>query len=528
MDRGSGMHRRVRRGVAVGTACALIATIALFSTPAGAADPVRKSATSAATGASYTMTWSCAGGQVRIVGTKGAVDFMGRFKVEPSTTWLTRVPSSHNDHFEWETGGNNRNDNGTATRVVLEDQVVGSSTWTPVMTLDVPSCPDYTTGPRSVFTGITPTRVLDTRPATAVNYSGPKPASGDVVKIPASFFPGLPADAIAVSVTVTGTQSSAPGYLQVFPTGLAEVGSSSNVNFPTAGGTVANLAVVSLGTDRSISIYTLGGNHIIVDVNGYFVQASGPVAAGRLVTTTQKRLLDTRPATAINYTGNTPSNQTIRVDLTKDGSGLPPGANAAVVNVTATQSGAAGFLQTDAGGSLVPGASSVLNLTGPGQTVAALAIVPLAADGSIDVYTKSSAHVLVDLIGWFTGPTVPASTTGQFVPLTPERIYDTRTNSMVNVSTFWDPVGISYGFVDIPGLDKAMGAVFINGTVTGTAGAGYVAFGSGVGTSNVNFTAPNSTVANAAVVATSAVRFNVTARPVTTHVIVDLSGYFTI
>jgi hypothetical protein len=523
--------QRFRRVMAV-AALAALATGVMATHPAsvGAAPPKRQVATSSATGATYTAAYSCAGGQIRFVVQKGATEVVARFRSEPTTgSWLIRRFPSEAGAFQFEPGGNARNDNDDVS-VALEDQIDGAATWTPVMQFTVPDCPDYTLGTRSVFTSVTPTRVLDTRPGSAVNYSGPKPGVNAVVQIAASSLPGLPADATAVSVTVTGTEAAGPGFLQAIPTGSADVGASSNVNMPTAGATVANLAVVPLGADRSISVLTSGGAHVIVDVNGYFVAAPVAVAAGRLMTTAQQRMLDTRAESAVAYAGSQPNGSTLTVDLTARASGLPAGANAAVVNITATNSIGAGFVQAAAGGTLVPGTSSVLNLGAAGQTVAGLSIVPLSPTGTIDVFTSYGADLIVDLIGYFTGPTAAVSASGRFVPLSPERVYDTRLDSVLNIGSFWKPTGLAReDNVYLPGMDAVMDAVFVNGTVTENIGPGFVTFGGynpSKPTSNLNLSGPSTTVANAAIVKTGGLGFNVYTS-VRTHALVDLAGYFT-
>jgi hypothetical protein len=535
------MRRTVSRSslrVAVAAALALGA-LALPSSAADAADPARTTGTSPS-GATYVATWSCVGGQVRFVARKDVavqidVRFREDFDGQAPGSWLPRTLRASDTWTSFYTGGPNRNDNGIADRIVLQDQVQGAAAWNDVLVLDVPDCPDYSQGTTSVFTGVAPERVLDTRAATAVNYTGAKPGPGGSVVIPAGAFPNRPAGATAVAVTVTGTEASAPGFLQAFPTGGATPGASSNVNLPIAGGTVANLAVVPFGADGSITIFTSGGSHILADVSGYFVASPDPAAAGRLVTITQQRLLDTRPGAAINYTGPKPNASTVTVDLTASASGLPAGASAAVVNITATESGGPGFVQAAAAGELTPGESSVLNLTGADQTVAGLSIVPLDPDGSIDLFTSGSAHLVVDLIGWFTGDAASLSNSGKFVPLTPERIYDSRFETMVNVEwPFWRGDGMNTDRVYLAGMNDLPGAVFVNGTITANNAPGFVTFGGfdlSKPTSNINAGPIGGTVANAAIVATPGRSFEIDVEPkaggTRGQVIVDLAGYFT-
>ena len=73
--------------------------------------------------------------------------------------------------------------------------------------------------------------------------------------------------------------------------------------------------------------------------------------------------------------------------------------------------------------------SSNVNVNGNGDIRANLVVVPLGADGSIDVRLHDAADVLVDVVGSFTDSTAPGSGVGTFVPLAPTRIVNTRSST---------------------------------------------------------------------------------------------------
>lgn len=412
------------------------------------------------------------------------------------------------------------------------------------------NCPDYGSLARSAFVPITPARVLDTRPLTATNFAGPTPAARSSITIPATAFPAMPAGAVAASLNVTLVEAAAPGFVQVLPAGQTP-GESSNVNAQAAGQTVANAAITPLGADRAITVYHHSGGHVLVDVNGYFVAAPGPTRAGRLTSFAAARVLDTRGATQIGYVGAKPAaGATIHVPLVGR-SPVPAGqAAAAVVNVTATGSDAPGFVQAAASGSLVPGEASVLNLTAPNQTVAALAIVPLAPDGSFDLYTLAGTDLAVDVVGWFSDDTAPSSRSGQFVALAPERILDTRYTSPVHCCGVAETSAAGSQFHDLlagrwlpgaefhlplSGITAEAASVFTNLTAVDGMQPGFVQVGASKAlergaTSNVNVTAARQIVANAAVVplGTASWPFDGIAIYTTSggNAVVDLAGYF--
>ena len=55
-----------------------------------------------------------------------------------------------------------------------------------------------------------------------------------------------------------------------------------------------------------------------------------------------------------------------------------------------------------------------------------LAVVPVNADGDLDLYLENVDEVAVDLVGWFTGDASASSTDGRFRLVAPDRALDTR------------------------------------------------------------------------------------------------------
>jgi len=103
---------------------------------------------------------------------------------------------------------------------------------------------------------------------------------------------------------------------------------------------------------------------------------------------------------------------------------VPAGVSAVAINVTGVDPTAPTYVTVFPGTSL-PLASN-LNLR-PGQTVPNLVTVPVAPDGTIAVYNNTgSVHVVGDVVGFFT--TDPAVTSA-FVPINPERAFDTRSTA---------------------------------------------------------------------------------------------------
>ena len=81
---------------------------------------------------------------------------------------------------------------------------------------------------------------------------------------------GVPADTVAAAVfNVTVTQPTAAGYLTVVPDDQCSEPLASNLNF-RAGQTVANQVLATVGSDGKITVYSVQGTDVLVDVVGWF------------------------------------------------------------------------------------------------------------------------------------------------------------------------------------------------------------------------------------------------------------------
>ena len=355
---------------------------------------------------------------------------------------------------------------------------------------------------------VEPCRLTDTRQGMGWPLD-----TGQVVTIPVVDRCGVPSDAVAAAVTVTVAAPSGWGYMTVGASGVP-LPATSTLNWSVPLETRANGAIVALGAGGAIDLYTSTISHAIVDVAGYFV----PVASsrsGRFTTLPPQRLLDTRDVSLFGLTAE----QTVRVPLPAD---VPADATAVFVNLTTTSSLGYGFFTAYAAGTPRP-ATSVLNTDGAGQTRAAGIIVPVSGDG-FEVYSSTGGHVIVDIAGYFTGPTAPESSNGLLVLVDPVRVMDTRSDGR---DRFW-PDGSQA--VDTTTSTGQVAAVVANVTMAETAGWGFVtAFPAQTAKppiSTVNVDQSNQTVANMTVVAsgTNGLYLHSSTR---SQVIVDVVGWFT-
>jgi hypothetical protein len=119
------------------------------------------------------------------------------------------------------------------------------------------------------YTGLTPTRILDTRTANAdLNpVTGGAPlGAGQTVALQVAGRRGVPGNAKAVSINLTGTGTSADGWVAVFPCGgLPPVSNLNTTIFQTA---IANGAMVALDGSGRLCVYSDSQSHLIIDISG--------------------------------------------------------------------------------------------------------------------------------------------------------------------------------------------------------------------------------------------------------------------
>ncbi len=374
---------------------------------------------------------------------------------------------------------------------------------------------------KGAFTAVTPFRLVDTR--SGQGGAGGRVAPGNVLKARVLGQGSIPAGGVsAVVVNVTANDTAGAGFLQVYPHAWATLGGSSNLNADQPSQTIAGLTVVPVGLDGKIAVYDQPGSHVIIDVFGYFTQASTS-RAGRYEELAPARIYDTRAGG-----GKAPAGALITIPVAQRG-GIPgSGVSAVVLNLTATQADAAGYVQVLPGTSGAPASYSNLNLVRPYQTVANLVVVPLDSSGNARLYTFSRTHLIVDVMGYFTDGTAPQSASGLFTPIRPTRLRDTRATG--------GPVPPAGRLVVNPLANPALAgtnpaALFLNVTATQATGPGFVQVyptGAAVegASSNLNVEAKGQTMPNAVTAALgSASQFTIFTQG-GGHLIADAAGWF--
>lgn len=416
------------------------------------------------------------------------------------------------------------------------------------------------------FHPVIPARILDTRaapfgPIPANRAAGPitqgdgansdpnpwnRLASALNHEVKVTGVGGIPATGVsAVLVNVTAVGPTTNSDIRIYPkpprtnfyddqSSFGSPPNASNLNV-VPGQVVPNLVVAKVGAGGKVRVYVgSGGTNLLMDVVGWFdTGAMGFPAGSALVgAPTPTRILDTRaaPFGPIGpFSSPFLGNQVRTVPVAGQG-GVPAGATAVIMNVTAFGPSEASHVTIWPTGQTRPNAS-FLNFSA-GQTVPNLVVVKLGAGGQVDaVVNNGSTHLIADVVGWF----VDAAPTGTFTPLNqPTRVLDTR-------GAPFGPIGLSGPFeAGIPrdvqiagvlGIPNGALAVVMNVTVTGpTAPSHLTVWPAGraqPNASNLNFLA-GQTVPNLVVVSVGDLgRVSALNNSGSTAVIFDVVGYVT-
>jgi hypothetical protein len=429
--------------------------------------------------------------------------------------YLNGVDAASTTHTTtWNATGNfqiGRTRTGASHTNYFSGQVADVHAWT--QTID----PTQAATPASYYQPITETRFMDTRTGTG-GTTGPIPAEA-TIKLKIAGANGIPASNVtAVAMNVTVTNPTTGGYIAAYPDNTPRP-VTSNLNY-TAAVTVANYVIVPLAASGYIDFYNHGAGtaQLVADVSGYFTSDATAAGATSYTALTPTRILDTRSGTGAP-TAKLGTGATLALQVAGAG-GIPTGIAAVAINLTATNETAGGYLITHADGTSLPGVSGLQYTTA--QDIAGLAIVPVAANGKIDIYNASSGatDIVGDVSGYFTTGTAGL----KYHAINATRVIDTRQDG-----------GAIAGFTTLHvaqgnAIAAANPTLILNLTATNTAGNGYMTVypdaAARPSTSNVNWVT-GQTVAGLALPVTGNGTIDVyNGSGTTVQLIVDCLGYF--
>lgn len=373
------------------------------------------------------------------------------------------------------------------------------------------------------YTPLPATRVLDTRGVNGVaRGAGIGVRAADTITTIST--PYVQGTTLALNVALVNAVS--PGFLQVYPTGLAAPGATSNINVATVGGIRANFVLVATGVQGQISFYSSGGGHIIADFVGMF-SASSPYPYITLAPYSTYETPSGPPQAGGSYVdvpiaGTTASfDANVGVPDITDNDDRPTGA---AIAVTVSSPSGRGFLSVVAP-DVSEYATSNINFE-QGESITATTFVPLdeATGGMARIYVSKSARVRVDVLGYFTQGNHGSQ--GLFSGTNPTRVLDSRSGTKPVAGATID-VALAT-MLHVPA--DLLGAVFVNTTSSNSTGTGFVT--SGATANDERYRTTTIPVAGQNIAASTVAQLTPSAAlrvhtSVSSHLIADVAGWFT-
>jgi hypothetical protein len=250
----------------------------------------------------------------------------------------------------------------------------------------------YSSSASGRYTPLAPTRLMDSRQGIGTPS---RLVGGHTVELPVTDVGGIPTNASAVALNVTGIFPSSDAYVTAYPCGDLPPTSSLN---PAAGRITPNLVMAQVSKAGTVCLFTNVDVDLVVDAVGFVSAAT----SNRFTPSTPFRFTDTRdpsrPEVNAGQAGvRVAPGQTLTIQMAGV-RGIPGNARAVSANMTAVDAISSGFLTAWPCGT-IPTASNV-NYD-PASAVANAAELPLSASGAICIYSSASAQVIIDVNGWW-------------------------------------------------------------------------------------------------------------------------------
>jgi len=378
------------------------------------------------------------------------------------------------------------------------------------------------------FIPLAPCRIADTR-NPAGPFGGPSIAaqSSRSIPIPQSSC-NVPSTAKAYSLNVTVVpKTNFLGYITVWPSDQPQPWVSmlnSTDGRVKAGAAIVPAAATGGG---AISVFATDPTDIVLDINGYFVDAASHPSALAFFTLPPCRVVDTRYAGGSLGPPSMVAWNLRSFPILASSCNIPTTAQAYSLNYTAVPKFGVpiGFLSTwptTAPDAMPVPWVSTLNVP-TGAVTANAAIVPAGQNGAISVLATSGSDIVIDINGYFALSTSPSDLSFYTVP--PCRVRDTRDNTGLFSTT---PLPIDTSASPCAILPSAQ-AIVVNATVVPTPpGLGFLTLWPN-GQTQPNASTLNASdgfiTANMAIVPTqSAVIKAYGSQP--TQLVLDTTGYF--
>lgn len=250
----------------------------------------------------------------------------------------------------------------------------------------------YSSSASGRYTPLAPKRLMDSREGVGT----PERLTGGLsVELPVAGVGDVPTSATAAALNVTGIFPSSNAFVTAYPCGGLPPTSSLN---PAVGRITPNLVMAQISPTGTVCLFTNVDVDLVVDVVGYV----SPASATKFTPSTPFRFTDTRdlnrPAVNADQNGvRVAAGQTLLIPMAGV-RGIPTSARAISANITVVDAIDRGFVTAWPCG-VIPTASNVNYEFS--AAVANAAELPLSSTGAICIYSSTSAHVIVDVNGWW-------------------------------------------------------------------------------------------------------------------------------
>ncbi|MGW5366552.1 DNRLRE domain-containing protein [Actinopolymorpha pittospori] len=369
------------------------------------------------------------------------------------------------------------------------------------------------------FVALNPVRLLDTRTTAKI------PAGGSL-DLRIAGVSGLPADAKSVFVNLVVEKPTGSGGAGIFKKGVAPTGAGPVFFAGASTAQTINVAPDANGFATVQNFSTTVAIDVLVDVQGYF---TGTAATGNPFTPVVTRIYDSRGTTE----GPVPAGGVRTVQVSGVG-GLPPaGIGAAMANVIVVAPPSQGGIKVWDPDEPEPKVNNVFFPAAVNHST--LLATKVSADGRVSIANRGgqALQIVIDIQGWFSGASLaPVSEGGEYRPLQPARIVDTRNGTGGFLGTLGPDTARSFRVTGVGGVPTT-GVSAVALTVTATepsANSWLTVWPTGESRPDVSqiSTTAGFMVANTVIAKVGAGgQVDVFNKTGAVNVIVDVQGYFT-
>lgn len=422
---------------------------------------------------------------------------------------------------------------GLALVIIINGATTGYA-WTPDRAAVAPA-PQVKLNTQGMYVPVPPTRVFDTGSIPQVPKIPLK--SGQTIDFQVAGKGAVPTKGAAtVVLSVTAIQPTTSGSITLFASRTTRPTTASL--FFNKGKTQSNTVVSNLGSDGKVSLFNSSANTgaYSLAVVGYFSTAEG-TSGMKYFPLTPARLLDTRTTLGSRGVAIAP-NSTLDVQITGRG-GIPSGVGTmttkgVLINLMAIWPTSPGWLTAWSADAAEPAAGGMALATG--LVGANELAVPIGASGKIRLRNKSAApvNVAVDAVGYYSAPSgtptqVPTGT--RYAGISPVRAIDTGTGVGGVKRTLRTNETLTFTVAGKYGIPKNASAIVANISAKNPASAGWLqAWAAGKpkpGTGILVHSAASVASTSATIALSPAGAFSLYNAAASTHVTVDVLGYYT-